>query len=163
MTNDQQIRSLALRLAAWLQEEASAQLRMETLLAEQERAIQTVDTPALVDLSGRIQKELRAGMDRERRRGVILRGLAQAWGVDGKALTLTSICERLGPETSEARTLQRQRTELRDVAARVSKLGRRIAGIARFHADLFSDLMRTLLGIENDREPEEGVLLDAKG
>jgi hypothetical protein len=155
-------RTTALRLNAWLQEEIGAQRRLDALLAEEERAIRAVDTPAILAAGERVQAELRASAPRERRRQALMADLGRAWGVDPRALTLASIAARLGAGSREADLLLRQRADLRAVAAEVARRGRRIASLARYHAGLFGELLNTLLGVEGRDTAGDGVLVDAK-
>jgi hypothetical protein len=155
-------RSLAIRLSGWVQEEIAAQHRLDALLAEQERAIRAVDTPAIRASGTHLQDELRTTTARERRRKALMSDLGRAWGVDSRALTLSSIAARLGPESREGATLLRQRTDLRSAAAAAARRGRRIASLARYHAGLLGDLMNALLGVEGTNR-EDGVLVDARG
>jgi len=155
-------RSLAIRLSAWLQEEIAAQHRLDAMLADQERAIRAADTDAILASGAQVEAELRAGSARERRRKQLMAELGRTFGADAKALTVRSIAVRLGAETREGEMLLAQRAELRAVAARVTRRGRRIAGLARYHAELFGELMNTLLGVEGARPLEDGALIDAK-
>jgi hypothetical protein len=157
------VRALANRLIAWLQEELGAQQRLRGLLVEEERAIRAADADALSAAALRVEEEVRAGAARERRRGELMRAFGRAFGADPRALSLTSLAERLGAGTREAEAVLHVRGELRQVAAEVARLGRRIASLARYHDKLFTELMGTLLGVEASRSNEGGVLIDARG
>lgn len=155
-------RAIAIRLTAWLQEEIAAQGRLDAVLAEQERAIGAVDTAAILATGEAVQTELRTASGRERRRAALMADLGRAWGVDPRALTLTSVAMRLGAGSREGELLLRQRAEVRAVAAEVARRGRRIASLARYHAGLFGELMGALLGAEGRAAAGDGVLVDAK-
>lgn len=157
------LRALAQRLQAWLQEELGAVQRLRDLLLAEERAIRAADAAALADAARRVEEEMRGGAARERRRAELVRAFGRALEVDPRALSVTSIALRLGEGTPEAEGVLRLRAELRPVAADVARLGRRIASLARYHEGFFAELMGTLLGVEAGRTTEGGALIDARG
>ena len=156
----QDIHALVIKLTSWAQEELGAQRRMHALLAEQERAVRAIDSPAITASGARIEEEIAGALSRERRRTRLLKGLGQAWGVDPNALTLASVCERAG---DDAAGLLKLRGELRDEAARAVRLGRRITALARYHGGLLEEVMQVLVGEAGDgTEKRAGVLVDAE-
>ena len=156
------VRGLANRLIAWLQEELGAEQRLRALLEDEERAIRAVDTAALNAAAALVEEEVRGSVARERRRTELMRAFGRAFGADPRALSLTRLAERLGAGTREAEAVLQLRGELRQAAAEVSRLGRRIASLARYHDKLFAELMGTLLGVGATRSTEGGVLIDAR-
>ena len=158
----QQVTTLVHKLQAWLQQEIEAQGKLFEQLSLQEQAIREANTKGIVDSGAAIQEELRAAGHRERRRATILRGLGKAWGVDPQALSITSIGERIGIGTVLSENLLRLRLELRIVASKVAKLGRRIAALARYHGALFNELMHAIFGVEGEGSGDGGVLVNAR-
>ncbi len=163
MSHRADLRALAHRLQAWLQEELGAEQRLRDLLLAEERAIRAADAGALADAARRIEEEVRGGAARERRRAELVKAFGRALQVDPGVLSISSIAERLGQGTPEAEGVLRLRAELRRAAADVARLGRRIASLARYHQGLFAELMGALLGVEAGRTIEGGALIDARG
>ena len=157
------LRALAQRLQAWLQEELGAEQRLRGLLQAEERAIRAADAAALAEAARRVEEEVRGGSARERRRAELVRAFGRALDVDPRTLSVTSIALRLGEGTPDAQGILRLRAELRSAAAEVARLGRRIASLARYHEGLYVELMGTLLGTEPGRTIEGGALIDARG
>jgi hypothetical protein len=147
---------------AWLQEELSSEQRLRELMIEEERAIRAADMNALTAAAQRIEEETKGGSARERRRAELLRAFGRVFGCDPRALSLTSIAERLGRESHEAERVLSLRGELRALVADVARRSRRIAGLARYHEGLFLELMGTLLGAQPGTGTAEGVLVDAE-
>jgi hypothetical protein len=153
-------RQLLIHTEAWVQEEIVAQKRLSSLLADQERAIVTGDTPDLTETSQAIERELAGSVPRDRRRRELVDGFARVWGIPAGAMSLSSIAERLG---NEARRLVTLRRELRGVVADVLRRGRRISAMAQHHQGLLRDVMHLLAGAGDDRNKDhEGALVNAE-
>jgi hypothetical protein len=95
---------------------------LRALLEDEERAIRAVDTAALNAAAALVEEEVRGSVARERRRTELMRAFGRAFGADPRALSLTSLAERLGAGTREAEAVLQLRGELRQAAAEVSRL-----------------------------------------
>jgi len=152
--------TLMRHLEAYVQEEIGAQARLLALLEVQEQAVLASDQEAIVAANRKLDAELGSSAARARRRGLLLEGFGRSWELDPSTLTLSSLCERVG---SGAERLQRQRTELRAVTAKVARRARRVGAAARSHQRLTAEIIETVLtGAEGEGLAAGGVLVDAE-
>ena len=160
------------QLEAYVQEEIGAQARMLALLDAQEQAILAAEPRALLERTRAVEAELAHSAGRAQRRALLLDELAALWKLGRGALTLGSVVERCG---SAAERLDRQRSELRAAAAKVTRKARRLGAAARTHQRLTCEALELLLaGGEPGSSPrslssafprslrEGGVLVDAE-
>jgi hypothetical protein len=165
------VRSLLNRLEAWARDELAACERTNELLTAQERAI-VANRPQELE---RATRELEAAILREpergRRRNAVIAGLAAAWGVPARAMTLGSIAERVAASGGDAGRLARLRDELRAATGRVLRQNRRVAALGAAHRRLVQDVIQTLFrgdaGTASGASPGSplsvsGTLLDAE-
>jgi hypothetical protein len=148
------------QLEAYVQEEIGAQGRTLVLLAAQEEALRTGEPRKIAAATLHLEHELQSIPARTRRRTQLLDGLARTWNAAAGALTLSSVVERAA---GEGERLGRQRTELRELVAKVTRQTRRIAATARFHGRFTTEVLQTLLAIDGAAPIEAGgVLVDAE-
>lgn len=158
------VRSLLNRLEAWAREEIAACERAHELLAAQEQAI-VANRPGELD---RATRELEALLLREpergRRRDAVIAGLAAAWGVPARAMTLGSIAERAAAGGADCKRLARLRDELREATGRVLRRNRRVAALTASHRRLVQDVIQTLFRTDPRMSPlgAAGTLVDAE-
>jgi len=142
------VRSLLNRLEAWARDELAACERTHELLTAQERAI-VAGRPEQLE---RATRELEAAILREpergRRRDAVVAGLAAAWGVPARAMTLGSIAERAAANGGDGRRLARLRDELRAATGRVLRQNRRVAALGTAHRRLVQDVIQTLFRVD---------------
>lgn len=158
------LQSLVLKLESWVQEEIGAQRRMVDLLAKQEAEIMAC-RPEEVSACGKaIEGELSTVPGRERRRREVVEALARAWGLGSGVLTVSSVCVRLDEAGIDATRLRRMRDDLRDATAKALRLGRRISVLARYHGELFQEVVGVLVGnpAGSQGEQHRGALLDTQ-
>jgi len=141
------IESVVGHAEAWVQEELGSQKRLLALLAEQERAVTGNDTAALLETTAGIEREIDGRAHRNRRLAKLIDAFGAHWGIAPAALTLGSICERLGERGAR---LARLRAQLVDAMRTVSETGRRMVALARLHQGVLADLVRTLAGAPVD-------------
>ena len=130
------------QLEAYLQEECSAQQRVEACLARQAEILLRGSPTDVVASARELEAELATAGKRSARRQLILRRLGAAWRVSGRSLTVSSIAERLGPAGARVALL---RAELRQTLARVMRQGRRVAAQARYQHKLIGELVQGVL------------------
>ena len=130
------------QLEAYLQEECSAQQRVEACLKKQADVLVRGTPVDVVESARELDEELATAGKRSARRQLILRRLGAAWRVSARSLTMTSIIDRLGPAGERVRLL---RTELRRALASVQREGRRVAAQARYQHRLIGDLVQGVL------------------
>jgi len=148
------------RLEAVMREEVSGQRRILALLREQESAVIARGPERLVEITTSLEEELSSAASRRLRREPIVRALAKLFGVAVSALTLGSLCQRLG---ADAAKLQSLREELRDVTARVVRQNRRVAALVGLHRRVNQEVLELVLADE-DSNPlrQTGALVDAE-
>lgn len=152
--------TLLRQLEAHVQEELGAQARLLALLETQERALRANVGDDVLAATQALDIEIEASARRGRRRDELLAGLAEAWGVAARTLTLSSVVRRAG---EEGERLARQKLELERLASRTTRLARRNAMAARFHERLTQDVVRALLALKGDARVEDGgQLVDAE-
>ena len=118
-------------------------------------------TNARVTLDEAIRQHAIPADEGRDKRVVVL--LGACWGVDAGALTVTSVCERVEASGLDAARLRRMRDELREATARALRLGRRISVLARYHGELFEEVVGILVGrSETNNDPQRGALLDTQ-
>ncbi len=145
------------RLLSWMQEEITAQQELGKLLETQRKAVLESDIAGLAASEADIERQLRSGVERSRRRDALVRAFAKAFGVDAKTLTLASLCERLAERGQDVDTLRKLRQELRLSTADVLSSGRTVAALARFQRGLAADLCALLLGANSEGEDQQGL------
>ncbi len=154
------VQSLVNGLEAWVQEELLARRRFLALLEEQETAVKRADGPGLQSSITAIETELEAQVRRDEKRARLFDALGQHWGVSGKALTLTSICERAG--SSAARPPQ-LRAELGAASERITRKNRRVSALLNAHQKVIEELLQALVAIQGgDAGASTGALVDAE-
>jgi hypothetical protein len=147
------------QLEAYVQEEVGAQARMLAALERQELALRGHDSAAVAASAQALEVEIQASALRSKRRDELIAALARSWNVAARALTLTSIVGRAGPEGER---LGRARVELEVVTRRVQRLARRTVTAARFHQRITTDILRALLDSGSVRVENGGTLVDAE-
>ncbi|MCK6445890.1 MAG: flagellar export chaperone FlgN [Planctomycetes bacterium] len=155
-----ELQTLVRHLEAHLQDELAAQERTLGLLEAEEHALRGRDPHLVFERTTALERELATGVGRARRREELLARLGALWRVPPATLTLSSIAERAGVEGERIRRL---RGELRERVAKVVKLARRVATLARTHQRFFSDVLQSLfatIGAGDVRQ--NGSLLDAE-
>jgi hypothetical protein len=135
---------LLIQLEAWAHEELAAQRELARLLEEQQGAVARNDGGALAASDGRIRDRLRSSAARDRRRTQLLERLASELGVARGTLTLGSLVARAESLGLPVAGLRGLRGELREACARVLRLGRRLAAVARSHRALLDEVLRSL-------------------
>ena len=154
------IPQLLRQLEAYVQEEIGAQGRTLVALAAQEEALRTGEPRRIAAATLGLEHELQSIPARLKRRTELLAGLARTWNVAADALTLSSVVERAA---GEGERLGRQRTELRQLVAKVTRQTRRIAATARFHGRFTTEVLQALLAVDGAAPIEAGgVLIDAE-
>lgn len=159
------VAGLVIQVEAWAREELGQQRELARLLERQEGAVSENDTTALVETSELIQRQLRSGTGRDRRRRQILERLAAELGVAPGTLTLSSIAARAAERGLPVDGLRALQAELREESARVLRRGRRLAAVARNHRAFLDEVLRILApqGAAGDARGDQPVLLDARG
>lgn len=155
-----ELQILVRHLEAHLQDELAAQERTLALLDAEEQALRGRDPHLVLERTTALERELATGVGRARRREELLARLGALWRVPAATLTLSSIAERAG---AEGERIRRLRGELRERVAKVVKLARRVATLARTHQRFFSDVLQSLfaaIGAGDVRQ--NGSLLDAE-
>jgi len=155
------VNALVIQLESWAREELAAQRAMALLLERQEQAVSSNDTDALLQITAEIRAHLGSSTERDRRRRELIGRAARAFGVTANTLTLGSIAQRADAQGVGVEGLRSIRAMLRDESARVLRLGRRIAAVARYHQAFLNEVL-CLLAPEQG-ETDQPVLLDARG
>ncbi len=154
------VQSLVNGLEAWVQEELLARRRFLAVLDEQEAAVKKADGPALERSIAAIETELEAQVRRDEKRARLFDALGAHWGVSGKALTLTSICERAG---STAARLPALRDELGASSERITGKNRRVSALLNAHQKVIEELLQALVAIQGGNAgTNTGALVDAE-
>ncbi len=154
------VQSLVNGLEAWVQEELLARRRFLAVLDEQEAAVKKADGPALERSIAAIETELEAQVRRDEKRARLFDALGAHWGVSGKALTLTSICERAG---STAARLPALRDELGASSERITRKNRRVSALLNAHQKVIEELLQALVAIQGGNAgTNTGALVDAE-
>ena len=163
-TDSARVQSLVLKLEAWVQEETGAQRRMLDLLKRQEAAILAYRPEEVADCGQAVERELSSVPGRERRRREVVESLGRAWGLGSGVLTVSSVCVRLEEAGLDASRLRRMRDDLRDATAQALRLGRRISVLARYHGELFEEVVGILVGSSDAAKNDQhrGALLDTQ-
>lgn len=154
-----QLSTLMRHLEAYVQEEIGVQGRTVALLEAQERAVHTTEPAEIHKATLALEEELKTVGARARRRDELLRAFGRLWSLDPVALTLSSLIERAGPE---AERLQRQRRELRDATALVSRQARRSTKAARTHQRLTAEIIESVLVEDGESAANGGALVNAE-
>jgi len=155
------IQSLIARAEAWAQEELRAQRAMLTTLRRQEEALLAGNANVLEECGAEIGTVMAAGPERARHRDRLMAALAGAMDLKGDEVRLSIIAERGG---ADGKRLGRLRNELREAAAEVLTLVRRIGRLATYHQSLLNEIVRAVAG---DPSPagtplQRGSLVDAE-
>ena len=157
------VASLINRLEANARDELAGQDRMLRLLEEQERAIVSGKSKAVIESTEAIETETQSGARRASARAKILRSLAAEWRIPADAMTMASIVERAG---GQADRLIELRTALRTRAAQVLKKNRKLAALANMHRKVMQEVIDAVLASELDGEEvavgTSGTLIDAE-
>ena len=152
--------SLRNHLLGWARDEVAGQRRLLATLELQEEATIAHDVGRVDEHTAAIQAELGRAPGRAERRETLVQALAAHWNVPASVLTLTSIAERLGPE---GESLLQVRSDLRDIAARVARQGRRLGRLLSVHRQLARETIEILLTDEQGNPlHDEGTLVDAE-
>ena len=163
-TDSARVQSLVLKLEAWVQEETGAQRRMLELLRRQEAAILAYQPEEVADCGQAVERELSTVPGRERGQRDVVEALARVWGLGAGVLTVSSVCVRLEEGGIDATRLRRMRDDLRDATAQALRLGRRISVLARYHGELFEEVVGILVGNSGAAKYDQhrGALLDTQ-
>jgi len=156
------IQALVVQLERYAQEELELQTRTLTALREQEAALFHGDLDAMRANVERVDAQLEGCVARAARRNELLRRFGLHFGVAASTLTLTSICTRLGPD---AEKLARIAVPLREATLAVSRATRRLGALARMHARLNDEILKSVLAVQgvDPRNMERcGALVDAE-
>ncbi len=146
------------QLEAQLQEEIGAQARWAALLEEQENALRLGRAPELSSLADELARAIDDSRQRAARRRALVEPLVARLGLASRKSTLRAIVERAG---ADGERLDRQRKELRGLAARVQRSARRCARAANVQRALLGAALETLLGPRRGAEfPGAGALLN---
>ena len=152
--------SLRNHLLGWARDELSSQGRLSALLERQEEATVAHNVGQVEEHTAAIQAELGRAPRRAERREAVVQGLAKHWQVPASQLTLTSIAERLG---TGGEPLLQVRSDLRDMAAKLARQGRRLGRLLAVHRQLARETIEILLTDEQGNPlHDEGTLVDAE-
>ena len=158
-----EVASLINRLEANTREELAGQERMLRLLEEQERAIVSGKSKAVIEATDAIESETQSGAKRSSARTKILQSLAGVWRIPVDAMTMSSIVERAD---GRADRLIELRMTLRTRAAQVLKKNRKLAALANMHRKVMQEVIDAVLASELDGEEvavgSSGTLIDAE-
>lgn len=161
-TQDAEIRRLTNRLVAVVRDEVAAHERLDALLERQEATVTAPSSDAFRTATEAIEAELARAPHRASKRNAVLESLGNALGVAAGALTLTSLCERLG---DDAAALRPERDRLEEVANRTRKRTRKIAALVRMHREVTRELLQAVLGDGGESGADVlsgGTLIDAE-
>ena len=148
------------RLEAYVQEEIGAQRRLLEILEAQEHSIRSGDAAAIAQRGRKIEQVLSTRAERARQRNALMELFGRLWDVAPSTLTLSSICERMGEESA---LLLRQKEDLRNVVAAVTRSSRRLASAARLYRRLIAEVIETVLAGEDEAcVSAGGTLVDAE-
>lgn len=150
------------RLVVVVREEIAAHERLDGLLAQQEAAVTNPSSDAFREATLAIESELARAPHRATKRSTVLKALAGEFGVAAHALTLTSICERLGLESG---TLAAERDRLEEVASRTQRRTKKVAALVRAHREVTRELLQAILGSDDGAGADVlggGTLIDAE-
>jgi len=136
--------TLAIHAEAWLQEELAAQREVLATLERTEAAARAGKTAELESSGEALRALLAPAAARDERRAGLRRRMAAALGVPERQVDLGRLCARLDAERVDARRIQGQRGELRELATRVVHAGRRLAAMAQYHRGVFEELCQVL-------------------
>lgn len=146
-------------LEAWAQEELAGQRRILALITRQEEALVANRSSLLLEACQELEQELRGQAERADRRGKLFQAIAESLQVDARALSLSSILERVGTHPR----LANLRDELRRSTAETVRRNRRFAALAGAQRKLIEELVTTLLQQEDPKALHEGgTLVNAK-
>lgn len=146
-------------LEAWAQEELAGQRRILALITRQEEALVANRSSLLLEACQELEQELRGQAERADRRSKLFGAIAESLQVDARALSLSSILERVGAHPR----LANLRDELRRSTAQIVRRNRRFAALAAAQRKLIEELVTTLLQQENPKALHEGgTLVNAK-
>lgn len=154
--------ALSRQLELYAREELDLQKSTLQVLQEQQHALFHGDLAAMRASQERIDVRLADTAARASRRHDLVRRLAAHFGVDPSALTLLSICARLGEHGKGLATIA---GELRETAQAVARATRRLGALARMHARLNDDFLATVLadrGVDRKDMARCGALIDAR-
>lgn len=131
------------RLIAVVRDEIAAHERLDALLQRQQDAVTTPSSEAFQAATVDLEAELSRAPHRARRRAEAFALVGDALGVPASALTLSSICERLG---DAAGPLAADRDALESAATSTRRRARRVTALVRMHREVTRDLLRVVLG-----------------
>ena len=157
-----QLQALIGQLERYAQDELELQTRTLAALREQEAALFHGDLDVMRTNVERVDEQLNGCVVRAARRNELLRRFGLHFGVAASTLTLTSICTRLGPEGEK---LARIAVPLREAALAVARATRRLGALARMHARLNDEILKSVLAVQgvDSRNMERcGALVDAE-
>ncbi|MEZ6014536.1 MAG: flagellar export chaperone FlgN [Planctomycetota bacterium] len=148
------------RLEAALREELAAQRELLELLRAQESAVIARTPDALVEVTSKIEAHVSSASARRARREPIIRRIAMELRVAPSALTLSSLCERLGEDGSR---LSELRLELREATSRVVRQNRRVSALVGLHRRINQEVLELVLA-DDGMNPFNGAgaLVDAE-
>ena len=153
-------RAIAMHLCAWAREELEAQQATLDVLERQEQAVRERDLDGVEMTSIAFERLTARAQSRTKRRGQLLRLLADVWQVPVGALTLGSVAERLGPNGQELAGL---RQELRDGAAEVLRRNRQVGALVATFRRVAGEVVELLLTDEDGTSlTTGGALVDAE-
>jgi len=149
---------------SWLIEEIAAQRALSDLLRQQLAAVRSGATQSVEEIANSLEAQLSNGTPRELRRNLLVDRLASTLEIARKGITLERILELLSERGVDVERLRGLRTELRDEVARLLKLNRRVATLARYHQGLFNEVLNSLADAAGgaETEPMSGSLVNAE-
>ena len=140
--------TLAIQTEACLQEELGAQRLLLSALERTEQAARAGASAELEPCGRELEALVAQSAARGARRRALLGKLGGALALRPEKVTLTRLSERLAAEQLDTARLAALRTELREVVARVVRVGRRLASVAAYHRGLMDELIQRLAPAE---------------
>ena len=148
------------RLLAAVREDIAAHERILVILDAQEIHVRRPADDAFQQATAALERELSRVPQRKSRRERVLRDLAAHFGVSTSALTIGSICERLG---TDGTALAQDREKLLELATEVKRRNRRVATLVRVHRQVTRELIQVVLGPTDGGDVHAGgSLIDAE-
>ena len=153
------LQALLAELESHVREEIAVQARVLVLLAEQEAALQRGSASEIVRTTAALEGELKRTARRASQRQEILARMGRHWSIEPKALTITSICERVRTSGASTSQLAALRTELRGLMAQVVRHCRRMGALARANGQVLHQAIESALRQTDPAASAEGGAL----
>lgn len=160
MTSTAERDRFAGRLLVAVRDEVAAHERIRRLLDRQEASVTSPSSDEFRAATEALESELGRTPHRVAKRDRALRDLGGHFGVASSALTLGSLCERLG-DGAEALRVERER--LATAVVETQKRTRRVSALVRMHRAVTRELLQVILGTSETGDVHSGgTLIDAE-